>query len=256
MDDWQVLRRASQRFESEVARVVEGNWVSMPMPLIILVDALESEPILRAHLESCTEELEATGFDAEATIDRVAEAPGTSFGPFAPDNPLDLARAYLLAQTLSARGYRFDDSLFAAYGPETPRHQERFERFVADVVMPLIDGARIELERRREALGPCPYELDEVLDEDTRVEEAAPVNVTPELLSSLLDALDASVATLPAADQQDVALQLEALRDELSCEQPKPRVAAALLRVLRMLGGSAEFLQALAPLEQAVALLG
>lgn len=255
MDEWQLLRQTALRFESEVERVVNGNWVSMPMPLVILIDALESEPVLRSHLDECVTALEPDGFDAEVDLDRVAEVAGSRLGPFEADDRLDFARAYLLTRALVERGCKYDDPLFASYGPDAPRHQEHFDRFVADVVTPLIEGALAELARRREALGPCPYEEEVDASDPTepQAEEMPAKEVTPELLASLVDALEASVASLPARDQQDVRLQIEALRDELFCAQPKQRVATALIRVLRMLGGSAEFIQALDPLEKAVA---
>ena len=257
MDEWRQLRQATLRFESEVERVIDGNWVTMPMPLVILVDALESEPVLRAHLETCVATLGPDAFDAEAEIDRVAENAGSSFGPYAADDPSDLARAFLLVHTLAARGCKYDDPLFAGYGPTAPRHQERFARFVADVVDPLIVGARAELAHRRAALGPCPYEeVDETAGNDDEPPcEPTAAKPTSEQLSAMVGTLEAAVVTLPTGDQPDVRLQLEALRDELTCAQPKPRVAMALLRVLRMLGNSAEFLQALKPLEDAVATL-
>lgn len=249
------LRQTTKRFTSEIDRIMGGNWVDMPLQLVRLIDALECEPVICTHLETCEAALAGASFDAASEVERVLAQDEALFGPFEVGCPADTAQAFLIVRELAERGVKFDDPLFAGYGPAQPRHQDRFARFVSDVVSPLVASVTQQLSQMREALGPDPFGEPDAPAESESPESATPAEpevVTRERIEELLQHLREATASLVPEDRDDALLQIEALADEALCPEPKERVVSVLLRVLGAIGGKGPFAQALERLEEAL----
>ena len=252
-DEREQLRRTLLRFSSEIDRITAGSWVDMPTPLVRLVDALESEPLISAHLDACLLTLAPESFDAADEVDRVLAEHEAAFGPFEPDSPASTAQTYLIVSELARRGLKFEDPLFAEYGLPKPRLQDRFACFVDDVVTPLIDSVNAHLEQMAEALGPDPCEPTQSSGTSAASAEGTVSHeVTREQMEALLNQVRAATATLVPADREDALAQLDALSDELLCPEPKERVARVLVRVLGAIASKGAFAEALARLDDAL----
>ena len=254
MDERHQLHQTTMRFESELARVLGGNFANMPRPLEQLLDAIDCEPLLSAHLAAC-QDLLPQGFDAVAEAERVSADPAGTFGPLAEDDSIAAAQAYLIMRELVVRRTKFHDEIFSGYGGGTQSLQERFAAFMDEVVMRLVGNARAHLAERAAELGvtvdeTTPRDIaqeQEPIPSPTGVRAAAP---TSDQLKDMILDLRKAAADLPEEDREDALLQLDALQDELFCEHPKERVVRVLLRTLRALGGSARFDSALGQLAE------
>ena len=241
MDERQRLRQTSRRFGSEVERVVDGNFIDMPAPLVRLVDALDSEPVISAYVTDCVERHLPEGFDERAEADRVTDGPDATFGPFADDHRAATAQRYLIVSELARRGTKYHSPVFHGYGRGSERLQDMAHSFMDEVVVELISDVNAHLAAMARELGL--ESLTEAPEPETAQDGTGTpeVEASPERLAALLREVESSAEALGADEREDALLQLEALTDELASEEPKRSVVRVLLRALGMMAADARF---------------
>lgn len=250
MNQTQNIRQTMRRFGSEMERLMVSSFVNLPASLEMLLDALESEPIISGYLNDCTSAHVPDDFDAAEELQRVADSPSEVFGPFPTDHQAAAGEAYLVLQEMLRRRVKFHDPLFVGYVEEPAHPRERFGAFKADVIMRLIDDVAAQLDALAAEAG---IERCEEHEADAGAKPAEPVaagGFDEERLERLLAVAGETLLTLPEEDQEDARLQFEALRDELMGRDCKKSVVRVLLRALKMMGQGPAWRKAIAELEQ------
>ncbi len=244
LDERKRLQQTALRFGSEVERIVGSNFIDMPAPLERLLDALDSEPLISAYVNDCVDKHLPTGFDATAEVDRVTDESSGVFGPFSEDHRGASAERYLIVSELVERGTKFRSPVFHGYGHGSGRLQDQAEHFMDEMVIALIDDVNAHLQAMADALG-----LNDLLDTQDAADDAQADIVGPERIDYLLRELESSVRELPLDLREDALLQVEALSDELACEEPKRSVVRVVLLGLKSTDAGAHFAMAVEQLE-------
>lgn len=239
------LQQTIMRFELEVERVRAASFVDMPRPLVLLVDAIESEPIVSAFIATCHEERLGSTFDAAAEVDRVETEDAQVFGPLEAGET-GAAQAFAIVRELVARRTRFSSGVFSGYGSPQGRLAERADAFAEELIEPLIACVQEHLAALAQEAGLS--DAGDVGPEEAATSEACG---QADSLDAELRGLERAAGMLPTDVREDALMQLEALSEELACDRPKPRVVRVLLRGLRLLGAGAAFDAAVGQLEAA-----
>ena len=243
------LRQTKMRFESELERSLGADFASMPRPLTQLIDAIECEPPLAAHFARAVDELVPSEFDAIREVERVTAEANAVFGPFEADQTSAAAQAYLIVKELVNRRTKLHDPVFTGYEDTDQNPYGRFSSFVDGVVMPMVNEAQRHLSSLME-----PYEAElaagkqagtagESAASEVGAQDDAPSR--EEQVKAAMADLRATAYNLPAQDCGDALMQIDALQDELLCDEPKPRVVRVLIRTLRSFDGGTAYKVAL-----------
>lgn len=237
---------------SEANALLRSDYYSLGPALERYLNFIDNNPLTKAFVDDCVQNHLPEGFDAAAEVDEVKGDFGTIFS-FPPGFESECAVVYLVLKDIVARDLSGCDAILYRYGNGSKKLNDMASGFLDSVARRLVNGVvrAITVEAIKNGMDANVNQTNyffgsgAAIATQTTDNASTTINQTNgiggEELESILSALKESLSELSANDRATASDAIEALKDVLAEENPKPSIVKSLWNSIKAINDSASF---------------
>lgn len=244
---------------SEANALLRADYYSLGPALERYLKFIDSEPLIKSFVDDCVQNHLPDGFDAASEVDEVKGNFGAIFS-FPPDFKGECAVVYLVLKNIVARDLSCCDSILYPYGSGSKKFNDMTSGFLESVARRLINGVvrAITVEAIRNGMDANVTQINNfnntgaAIAAQTADNASTTINQTNgmgrEELDGIFSALEDSLLELTAANRETASDAIEALKDALAEQSPKPSIVKSLWSTVKGINDGATFAKNVAAL--------
>ena len=237
---------------SEANALLGADYYSLGPALERYLKFIDSEPLIKSFVDNCVQNHLPEGFDADAEVTEVSESYGTIF-TFPPKYESECAVVYLILKRIAERDLPQSVALLHPYGNGSKKFNDMASGFLESVARRLVNGVgrAITVEAIRSGMDANVTQINNfnntgaVIAAQTTDNASTTINQTNgiggEELDGIFSALEDSLLELTAANRETASGAIEALKDALAEQNPKPSIVKSLWNTVKGINDGATF---------------